>query len=224
VVVAPTGQSEFRQKVLLSMIDKLVFGLLIALAGFILNLVLDHYRSGQETRAAIAHLRVNRIAVVASAFDTEQRAIDALAHSAGNFRYGDEKVLYYAGIGGRRKPRAPELGNQNYDTLARQVTLQRRHVIYVLEENRFWIGEKTYPDFLRYEAREADLYRAYGIVSEVETDELAMTLRPLRRGDLKRSDAESAHKVFVSAMKNLADAQRRLDHARVDVFDVMSSS
>jgi hypothetical protein len=47
--------TEFQQKLVLTVVDKLVFGLLIVLAGF--NRALEDYRSEQATQAEIARLQ-----------------------------------------------------------------------------------------------------------------------------------------------------------------------
>jgi hypothetical protein len=64
--------SEFQEKLLLSVMDKLVFGLLIVLAGFVLNRALEDYRSQQATSAEIARLRVARVANVWTAMNKQQ--------------------------------------------------------------------------------------------------------------------------------------------------------
>ena len=74
--------SEFKEKLFLTVIDKLVFGLLIVLAAFLLNLTLERYRADQATKAEIAKLRVGRIATVWAELEKQQDLLNRTAEAS----------------------------------------------------------------------------------------------------------------------------------------------
>src|SRR5262245_364623 len=68
----PRGEREFPSKIGFLLLDKVVFGLLIVLAGFVLNSILDHNRAKSAFQNEIAKVRVERAAAVWGVLDTQQ--------------------------------------------------------------------------------------------------------------------------------------------------------
>jgi hypothetical protein len=174
----PSERSDFREKLLLSIIDKLVFGLLIVFAGFVLNLVLEKHRSNEAVKNEIARLRVERVAQVWTALDAQQREIEAYGvTSIRDMRaYLDrtrDDITVHRSVRDRVVPRsAPSRGgpvsepqrarNTQWD---RMRTRQAR-AVQLLQANRFWIGGNLYPQYVAYAALERDLLSAYQEVTQ----------------------------------------------------------
>jgi hypothetical protein len=75
----PDGPAPFWQKVTLSLVDKLVLGLLIVLAGFALNMVLEHYRTEAALQNEFAQARVEKVAQVWNVLQEQEHNLEALA-------------------------------------------------------------------------------------------------------------------------------------------------
>jgi hypothetical protein len=167
------SRRDFHEKLVLSVFDKLVLGLLVVLAGFVLNLVLQNRQSNQATKAEIARLRVARVAEVWEALDTEQQAIDRLGKQLSGL--AKATALVEQDMNNAQGPRAVPADRQEvmahfaglqrlYRQIARSEKTARakeREVFQVLHSDRFWIGEKIYPSYITYATREHQLFQTY---------------------------------------------------------------
>jgi hypothetical protein len=243
-----TSRRELRDKLIFSTVDKVVFGLLIAFAGLVLNLVLENYRAGQETRAEIARLRVDRVAAVSRALDEQQRAIeDFNADTEGQAARADEALLLYLASGrlpADLVPLRPDLERlieqgRRREKRAKQLEQSQLAARKVLDENRFWIGERAYPDYLRYASTQHELVRASTRLSDVLpwpgvvlrgvanrlTDGLSeaearATIERSRRQE--RRELQALHQQYMAARAGLNSVRAKLEASRVDVFSVMT--
>ena len=140
----PAANADLRRSLILSVVDKLVIGLLIVLAGFVLNVALERYKTHEAFQMEIAHTRVERIGQVWSALYREELAVDELIEtldSVGNVSYG-EAVDNSAATARATK-------------LASRIRANGDEASRLLEENRFWLGERLYTEYRRYYDREA---------------------------------------------------------------------
>jgi hypothetical protein len=140
---SPEAQA-FRRSLVLTVVDKLVIGLLIVLAGFVLNMTLERFKSHQAFEKEIARVRVDRIGEVWSALYREEALIGQLTTVTAKVdpttAYGE--VVDTGKLGAEAKRLA--------DEAARESDRTER----LLEENRFWIGERLYREYRAYYDRE----------------------------------------------------------------------
>jgi hypothetical protein len=219
-VSAATSDSrrDFREKLILSIFDKLVLGLLIVLAGFVLNVVLQNRQSDQATRAEIAKLRVARVAQVWNALDEHQQAIDS---------YGPQVVEAskdYLDMVSHAKSRADLRAAHQFDNrvssrltqLAVLVGEKSLRILLVLRRNRFWIGEKIYPVYVQYAKKQDQLEDIY---LDIANDfNAGANIRDDREG---RQDLLEARRAIVRDTGRLKLKSAELRTARLDVFAVM---
>lgn len=201
--------SEFQEKLLLSVIDKVVFGLLIVLAGFVLNRALEDYRSEQATQAEIARLRVARVSTVWTELNKQQAQIDRIAPAVAF----DAKLYFRSFTEGYHFTRTESdkmlrLSRNRRDADA---SFARREpsVVRLLRDNRFWIGEQLYPRYAAYADRQRALVRAYtGVTSNLS---IVRPNEPIRNRE-----------AFKRALERAQQRRQELLEARSDVVDVMS--
>ena len=204
--------SDFQQKLTLSVIDKLVFGLLILLAGFVLNRTLENYKSDQATKSEIARLRVERLAKVWTALNFQQAQIDRIDPAAA---FNAEMFLTYV-VEDKRQGRFTRRDFRKSSRLLKNwgdaEAAFRRHeagVTRLLRDNRFWIGEDLYPRYLDYSKRQHALVHTYP----------ALRYRLYSRGatnPIRSREALNDALALVRARRN------ELLQARADVFGVMT--
>lgn len=187
--------TDFQQKLTLSVIDKLVFGLLILLAGFVLNRTLENYKSDQATKSEIARLRVAGVANVWTELSKQQRYFDELDPALAYLTYWLPKPA-------RVQPHKKVF--RRYSEISdalRGFDRSERTVANLLRENRFWIGEDLYPTYRDYVTRQHALAVAYENFLFTKKGSVAGYNKELRR---------------------IRERKRELLDARSDVFSVMA--
>lgn len=223
------SRRDFREKLVLSIFDKLVLGLLVVLAGFVLNLVLQNRQSNQAMKQEIARLRVAQVAEVWAALDTEQQAIDHLGKQLSGL--AKATALAQQALNDAQGPRAVPADRQ--ELTARWTALQRlytqiarsektarakeRDVFRLLHSDRFWIGEKIYPSYITYATKERRLLKTYENIGvggvQLQVDEPARTAR--EQTDYQR---------WLEGQREKLKAEKAdLLEARLDVFAVIES-
>jgi hypothetical protein len=144
---AEERSSGFKKEVTLLVLDKVVFGLLIVVAAFLLNRILDQHRARITFEAEFAKVRAERVADILSLQDrrdsvilrltaSELRAVRALhdqdkAHASGSQKELDAATRVLA--------RSALRINEAQDALGRLPKIQP-----VLDANRFWLGQQLY--------------------------------------------------------------------------------
>ncbi len=211
--------NDFRQKLTLSIIDKLVFGLLIVLAGFVLNFVLENHRADQAMKNEIARLRVAKVAEIWQALDRHQRAVVSL----GEYEVA-RLVIDLARIG------APNIAPAG-TTIAEPATLtvyegrsavvqrEQARLTALVETNRFWIGERLYPKYRDYAAKQRRLHRAYRDVGLGLVKAARITIsRDEANAPKNRARMKAA---YDRGMRVVRERRRELKELRTDVFSAM---
>jgi hypothetical protein len=234
MAVDAAPRDDFRQKLILSVVDKLVFGLLIVLAGFVLNFVLENHRADQAMKTEIARLRVQKVAETWQALDRHQQAVNAV----GRLEVGAVYASLVALTQSTASPdaynlRAEKANRLRTSRMTRSAALRRgqERLIARLRSNRFWIGERLYPEYVEYVASQMRLHEAYRNASDtlirevsVRVDEfnayVAQGKKGLSEADRASLIAES-RAVYDEAMREVRERKRELDESRADVFSAM---
>lgn len=132
------ARKELASKLALILVDKVVFGLLIVLAGFMLDSILERNRAETAFENEIAKVRVEKVAVVWAALDTQQLLTDDLPRV---FNKND-----CTGLGVRR-----------FDKVRRALDEGNARFIRLLATNRFWLGEELSAELEGYARRQSAL-------------------------------------------------------------------
>lgn len=237
------SQHELRDKLVFSTVDKVVFGLLIAFAGLVLNLVLENYRSGQETRQEIARLRVDRVAAVARALDEAQIAIESYTSDVAETTAVADAALVRALETGLVRPEpSGEIGasiDLLSDRRAKDISRKQQNAERVLNENRFWIGERAFPEYHQFARRQYDMlvaaqflmlesnWRVYAprthvlLPSPGELPRIKRMIQPLPQSS--RRKLEALHRQYQRRRADLTRVRAQLEESRVDVFTAMKN-
>ena len=217
MAVSAAPGDDFRQKLILSIVDKLVFGLLIVLAGFVLNLVLENHRADQAVKTEIARLRVEKVAAVWQALDRHQRAIDSLGqyaiqHTSDNLASQTEASRANSE---RIEQRRFAAMNREYDKLTA-----------LIETNRFWIGEQLYPKYRNYASQQRDLFAAYftltfGLNHEITKWFAARLSPPTPTAPTLQELLAKLRTMRHQGMQNIKQRRSAVNESRTDVFSAM---
>lgn len=106
-------------------LDKFVLGLLIVVAGFVLDSILDRNRAEMALQNEIARVRVDKVGVVWGALDRQQLLAETLLSVS---RGGGCALLRYV----------------EFDRIRRQLARGHTEFRRLLATNRFWLGEALY--------------------------------------------------------------------------------
>lgn len=222
------SRRDFREKLILSIFDKLVLGLLVVLAGFVLNLVLQNRQSNQAMKEEIARLRVARVADVWGALDSEQQSIDHLGKQLSGLTKATVQVqqAMKSAQGAHAVPidrdqLTADLKAQEslYNQIARSEATARskeRDTFRLLRRNRFWIGEKIFPSYITYATTQRQLLKTY---ENVGIGSLQLKFGEPAQG----TDSERvAYQRWLQGQRTKLKAEKAdLRQARLDVFAVM---
>lgn len=170
------GGRTFKKDVTLLVLDKVVFGLLIVVAAFLLNRILDQHRAQITFEAEFAKARADRVAgilslearrdsVILRLTAAELRAVQALRAQDEAHQSGSQKEL--------------EAATQ---ALARSATqISRAQAVLnglpriqpVLDANRFWLGRSLYASLAHHLALEHRVEsRAPVIITSIDAHKL----------------------------------------------------
>ncbi len=230
-------RDDFKQKLFLSIIDKLVFGLLIILAGFVLNWVLESHRADQAVKTEIARVRVDKVAEVWKALDAHQQAVMRLEKDRIE-RFSDKILQIMETDEGKFVPRGILV--DPYDALK----AKRAKLSALLRTNRFWLGERLYPTYLAYAARQRSLQQAYDafeldlfqviapFANKTDLFHFIHLSRSLRRGKRHytgiyvgpgryNAQLEKWWRTTERGRQHVRESRRELNQSRVDVFSAM---
>jgi hypothetical protein len=215
MAVDTAPRDDFRQKLILSIVDKLVFGLLIVLAGFVLNLVLENHRADQALKSEIARVRVQKVAQMWQVLDRHQRAVSLAGRSEAN--------LMYQGFSSETAPatvRPPDLKAMGRLVAKRRAALkqEQRSLVARLNANRFWIGERLYPRYVEYFATQKRLLAAYQDVADAITETY---VRGRTHGKRDAALQEELIVTYERGMQRVKERARELKVSRADVFSAM---
>lgn len=222
------SRRDFREKLILSIFDKLVLGLLVVLAGFVLNLVLQNRQSNQAMREEIARLRVARVAVIWGALDSEQQSIDHLGKQLSGLARATVQVQQ--AMKSAESPRAAPIDREQvkahwkelqslYNQIARSEATARskeRGTFRLLRRNRFWIGEKIYPSYITYATTQRQLLKTY---ENVGLGSVQLQFGEPAQGT--ESDRVDYQRWLQGQRTKLKAEKADLRQARLDVFAVM---
>jgi len=229
MAVDAAPRDDFKQKLLLSIIDKLVFGLLIILAGFVLNWVLESHRADEAMKTEIARLRVQNVAEMWQALDRHQRAINGLG------RVQAQQAHSFLSVGIEMVKHPLVMTPTSWDQLPSQGLLEvgfRRSAALVkererlterLQANRFWLGERIYPQYVSYIAKQERLAQAYADLyytmrKALLFDDAAIDVDSARQARRWRTQANAAYE---NGLQDVNRRRRELNEARIDVFSAM---
>jgi hypothetical protein len=130
----------FEQQLWLTLIDKLAIGLLIAIAVFILNRILEKYRGAQAFQNEIAKQRVSKISEVWSQLYTFDSIASQIIYDSSELH-----ELYV------KDPAKLELElAKNISPLEKKASETAEAVHDIADRNRFWLGEELYQRFRSY--------------------------------------------------------------------------
>jgi hypothetical protein len=141
----------FEQQVQLILIDKLAIGLLIAIAVFGLNRILEKYRSAQAFQNEIAKQRVSRISEVWSQLYSFESLVSQIIYYSSNLHElydKDPAKLEY------------EL-SKDIAPLDKKAAETADAVRDVADRNRFWLGEDLYQRFRAYHTNLFQSHKAF---------------------------------------------------------------
>jgi hypothetical protein len=149
--------STFKKDVTLLVLDKVVFGLLIVVAAFLLNRILDQHRAKITFEAEFAKERAGRVAgllslearrdnIILRLTAAELGAVDYLRQQDEALNARRQKDLEVASRG---LAQSVVLINNAQDVLGRLPKIQP-----VLDANRFWLGRTLYQRIAQHVALE----------------------------------------------------------------------
>jgi hypothetical protein len=222
MAVDAAPRDDFRQKLVLSVVDKLVLGGLIVLAGFVLNLVLENHRADQAMKTEIARLRVEKVAEIWQALDRHQRAVTSVG------QYEVRKSSVYV-----RAVAAPPDREISLlaDVIATDAIRKTRYALLLkenarltalIETNRFWIGERLYPKYVNYKARQNKLLNAYKDL-QVGLTRLLLSTEGNFSAEGRASLLTKLRAARSRVLRNVEERLRELNESRTDVFSAMES-
>lgn len=211
------SRRDFWEKLILLVVDKLVFGLLIVLAAFALNRTLEHYRADAAMMNQVAEKRVDRIAAFWSLLDEQH-----------------ETLLSMRSVADRRKPelqfsvwiiRQDRDGYTNTGVkIVRSTGLvsewQHRDqtIARLLSRDRFWFGDTLHQKYRDYAKRETDLgktlIQAEGLAYDLQR--IAHYPRPRRTQQLSKK-----LKAYSESLQDFDKQRDSLLQAQEDVLDVL---
>jgi hypothetical protein len=197
----------FRKELTLLVLDKVVFGLLIVVAAFLFNRILDQHRAQTTFEAEFAKERADRVATILSVetrrdaavlklTSAELRAVRALkaqdaAINAGRVHHtkfvATQRAL-------DRSVGEIEVARSNLDALP--------HVEPLLQANRFWLGKELYAVLSARVALEARVEsRAPVLVVVHDPEQLAADIAAIRQLQTQAShplDVDQVTKILSS--------------------------
>jgi hypothetical protein len=141
----------FEQQLWLAIIDKLAIGLLIVIAIFFLNRILEKYRSAQAYQNEIAKQRVTRISEVWSQLYSFESIVSQIIYYSSKLHESYDKdpaKLEY------------EL-SKDIAPLEKKAAETADAVHDLADKNRFWIGEDLYQQFQAYHSNIFQSHKAF---------------------------------------------------------------
>jgi hypothetical protein len=150
------SRRDFWEKLVLLVVDKLVFGLLIVLAAFALNLTLEHYRTDAAMKSQVAEKRVDKIAAFWGLLDEQYRTVQTMGVVADR-RTPDLQLLVWMNSAGPRQ--VHEVGHVKiYKTgeLLSEWEDRDQTIERLLRRDHFWFGDTLYKEYYEYFLLERD--------------------------------------------------------------------
>jgi hypothetical protein len=142
------SRRDFWEKLILLGVDKLVFGLLIVLAAFLLNLTLEHYRTDAAMKSQVAEKRVDKIAALLGLLNEQHETVQTMGVVADR-RTPDLRFLVWMNSAGPRRVhevvKIYQTGELLSEWEARDQTIER-----LLRRDRFWFGDTLYEEYYEY--------------------------------------------------------------------------
>jgi len=163
---------EFKRDILKIVIDKLLIGILLLVAGVLANNLVEKYKLDEGFKTELNKTRVSRIGEVWESLYIYEASVDNVVNEFTQIvieTEGDDKLEYE-----RRQAELPPLIKVQKNVLA--------HLIATNHKNRFWIGEKTYTEINNYIDVLIEIITAYSEYDADKINKLNLKRNELRRG------------------------------------------
>jgi hypothetical protein len=143
------SRRDFWEKLILLGVDKLVFGLLIVLAAFLLNLTLEHYRTDAAMKSQVAEKRVDKIAALLGLLREQHETIQIMGVVADRRTTDLQFLVWMNSAAGPRRVHEVVKIDKTGELLSewedRDQTIER-----LLRRDRFWFGDTLYEEYSEY--------------------------------------------------------------------------
>ena len=141
----------FSEQLILTIVDKLLIGLIIVALGFVANFVLERFKSDLAIRSELATKRVLHVEEVWSAFYTWESTVNELV-------LGINRIIEKHGeaVDARNQALIKEI-----KPLEARSEKQMNDAIRLAEEKRFWLGEKNYERLMSFQSSLTNYMLAY---------------------------------------------------------------
>lgn len=142
--------SEFGKELVVVVIDKLVLALIVAAAGLWINQALERFRAETALRSEVAKATIAKMSEVWSKAYEWEKAIDRFmdgVHKVRTQASGDTNAL-------------EKLAGSELAPLEKEMDSKGESAGRKLEEERFWLTEDQYQEFLSYQKATKALVRA----------------------------------------------------------------
>ena len=194
----------FTQELVLTIVDSLVIGALLVLAGFLVNLGLERYKSRDAFLKELAKTRVERIASVWSSLYEYESVIDDLISKTGELKLRQ---------GGYMEREEFAYDDDELEAQARELSetssARRKHIEDLLERERFWLGATLYDRCGSYFALQRNRVRLFFEIFMTE-DETELS-RIQAEYEQAQKEAEEGRRDVLSVLEDL---EARPDVAR----------
>ena len=169
---------ELKKDLLKILVDKLLIGLILVVAGVFANNLVEKYKSEEGFRTELNKTRVARIGEVWEGLYIYEASVDNVLNHFTQIileTKNNEKLELE-----RRQTELPPLIKTQQSALA--------DLIASTHKNRFWIGEETYKEINNYIDILSDLITAYSEYNVDKIAELDIRREELRRGVISTRD------------------------------------
>ncbi len=147
----------FSDQVLLTLLDKGLLALVVALAAFLLSRSLGRYKSSQAVRVEAAKLRISKLSTLWEALDDISSEFPVLLWAMGSIEIEERRQLSDENLlqGAQQKSYPPiAIDRFTSEVLPRidQLLVRIADAKRKIQSNRFWLGEKLLADHLEHVA------------------------------------------------------------------------